>query len=484
MNKTDKQSNVCDIEETLKSLQAENKRLRQENEKLQQQAKGVAAANAYAAELMVQLEEANDALKNEVANRRRIEEKLRQTNTGMESRVKERTAELTALNEQMEKEIRERKHAEEALRESESRLRTILDNVQTGIFIIDPDTHTIVDANPVAAKLVGAQRSEMTGAVCHKYVCPAEIGKCPITDLGQSVDNSERILLTAAGEKRPIIKTVTTVKLDGRTHLLESFVDISELRRAEQALKKLNNDLEWTICELMQSNKQLQNFVHVAAHDLKTPLRGIGTLAQWLVTDYVDKFDEQGRQQIDLLIKRVKRMDRLLDDMLRYSKIERTRQNECPADLKSLLAEIIDEIKPPENINIAIEERLPVVTGDENHLKQVFQNLLLNAIQYMDKPKGNIKVGCTEEGTMWRFSVSDNGPGIEQRHLERIFRIFQTLSASKEIGGTGIGLPVAKKIVELYGSKIWVESELGKGSTFYFTFPKQQEVNVTAEPKI
>jgi PAS domain S-box-containing protein len=534
MSKTDKQSYVCDIEETLKSLQAENERLhcenkklqeqldsvavanaraaelvaqfentddtatgksaitslkaenerlRQENVKFQQQAKGVAAANAYAAELMVQLEETNNTLKNEVANRRRIEEKLRQTNTGMESRVTERTAELTALNEQMKKEIRERKHTEEALHESENRLKTIFDKVQTGIIIIDPETHKIVDVNPVAAKLVGAQKSEMTGEVCHKYICPAEVGKCPITDLGQTVDNSERALLTISGEKRPIIKTVTTVMLGGRPHLLESFVDITELKKTKEALVKLNNDLEWTVCELRQSNKYLQNFIHIAGHDLKTPLRGIGTLAQWLVTDYADKFDEQGQQNVNLLVTRVNHIDKLLDDILRYSKIERTRQKEGPIDLKAVLAEIIDEIELPKNISVTIEEKLPVVTADESHLKQVFQNLLANAIKYMDKSEGSIKVGCTEEGQTWKFSISDNGPGIEQRHFERIFRIFQTLSPGKETGGTGIGLPIAKKIVELYGGKIWVESEVGKGSTFYFTFPKQQETGVAAELK-
>jgi signal transduction histidine kinase len=170
-------------------------------------------------------------------------------------------------------------------------------------------------------------------------------------------------------------------------------------------------------------------------------------------------------------------MDKLLDDMLRYSKIERTRQNERLVDLDLILAEILEEMKPLKDVNITIEKNLPTVTADENHLKQVFQNLLSNAVKYMDKPDGSIKVGCTEEGQMWKFSVSDNGPGIEQRHFERIFRIFQTLSENNESEGTGIGLPVTKKIVELYGGKIWVESEVGKGSTFYFTFPKQQEIN-------
>jgi two-component system sensor kinase FixL len=320
----------------------------------------------------------------------------------------------------------------------------------------------------------------MIGTVCHKYICPAEVGKCPITDLDQTVDNSERVLLTVNGEKHPIIKTVTPVMLDGKTHFLESFVDITELKKTRQALEKLNNDLEWTICELRQSNKHLQNFIHIAAHDLKTPLRGIGTLSQWLVTDYADKFDEKGREYVNLLIARVEWMGKLLDDMLWYSKIERTKQKEGPVNLKKILIEIIEEIEPPKNINISIEEKLPTVIADESHLKQLFENLLTNAIKFMDKPEGSIKVGYIEDGDMWKFNVSDNGPGIGQKHFERIFKIFQTLSVSDEAAGTGVGLPVAKKIVELYGGRIWVESQFGKGSMFYFTFPKQQKTDLTA----
>jgi len=133
------------------------------------------------------------------------------------------------------RDITERKRAEEALQESESRLRAILENVQTGIVILDPEVHVIVDVNPVAAKLIGAPKEQIIGSVCHKYICPADISKCPITDLHQLMDNSERILLTADGVERPILKTVTTVTIGGRVHLLESFVDITERKRVERA---------------------------------------------------------------------------------------------------------------------------------------------------------------------------------------------------------------------------------------------------------
>ena len=134
--------------------------------------------------------------------------------------------------------ITERKHAEEELQESQARLQTIVDSVQTGIVIIDPETHRIVDANPVALRLIGTPRCQVVGTECHKFICPAERGRCPVSDLGQKVDNSERVLLTATGEQRAIIKTVVSVVIGGRQHLLESFIDITERKCAENALRE------------------------------------------------------------------------------------------------------------------------------------------------------------------------------------------------------------------------------------------------------
>ena len=142
------------------------------------------------------------------------------------------------------RDITERKQTEELLREGESRLSTILDSIQTGVVILDPATHTIVDVNPVAANLIGASKEAIVGAMCHKYICPADVGRCPITDLGQTVDNSERVLLTAGGDKRSVIKTVSRVMLGGREHLLESFTDITARRRSEEVLQRRSAQLE------------------------------------------------------------------------------------------------------------------------------------------------------------------------------------------------------------------------------------------------
>jgi len=379
-------------------------------------------------------------------------------------------------------EVNGRKKTEWALRESEARFRTILDNIQTGVFIIDPEKHIIVYANPVAARITGASQEQLVGSICHKYICPAEKGCCPITDLSQQVDNAERVLLTADGKKRQIIKTVVTITLDGRKHLLESFVDVTERTKAEQALERLNKELEAAVQELSRSNRQLQDFVHIAAHDLKTPVRGIGTLADWIISDYGDWFDEQGREQIRLLKTRVIRIDKLIDGMLQYSKLVRTKQKERQVDLNAMLSDIIRGITPPDNVEIAMDS-LPGIACEYEHLELVFQNLLTNAVTFMDKTKGLIKVGCVEQGDFWKFYVCDNGPGIDQKYFDKIFKIFQTLPRKDEPETAGIGLAVVKKIVELYGGKIWVESQPGSGSTFFFTFPRHIEEPVYAKAK-
>jgi two-component system sensor kinase FixL len=250
-------------------------------------------------------------------------------------------------------------------------------------------------------------------------------------------------------------------------------VDITERKEAEKNLEKLNKDLESNIRELSRANKELEEFAYIAAHDLKTPLRGIGTLADWLVMDYTDKFDEEGKEQVKLINTRAKQMSVLIDRIQQYSKLGQSGQIKQRVDLNEVLSEVISIIAPPENIEVIVEDKLPVIVCERTHIVQIFQNLLSNAVKYMDKPKGQIKVGYNEDDNFWKFSIADNGPGIQQKYFEKIFKIFQTLSPHKGIESTGIGLSIVKKLVELNNGGVWVESEVGRGSTFFFTLPKQ-----------
>jgi signal transduction histidine kinase/methyl-accepting chemotaxis protein len=262
------------------------------------------------------------------------------------------------------------------------------------------------------------------------------------------------------------------------TDLIALQVEANERRKAERALARVNKHLAETVRELRRSNKELQDFAYVTAHDLKAPLRGIGTLADWIGSDYADKFDETGREQLGLLKGRVTRMSDLIDSILHYSEIGRITKCRERVDLNKLLPEVIAQLAPPKGMEITIENRLPELVIEKVRLIQVFQNLVGNAIKYMDKPQGRIRITCTADEQFWTFSVSDNGPGIGEKYFGKIFQMFQTLTRRDELESTGIGLAVVKKIVELQGGTVWVESQVGEGTTFSFTLPKQETAPV------
>jgi signal transduction histidine kinase len=215
----------------------------------------------------------------------------------------------------------------------------------------------------------------------------------------------------------------------------------------------------------------------VVSHDLKAPLRAIGALADWLSTDYVDKFDDEGREHMRLLVSRVHRMGNLIDGILQYSRVGRVRETPVPVDVGEVVEDVIELLAPSPNISVTVENHLPTVVIEPTRIQQIFQNLISNAIKYMDKPRGEIRITCIAEDEQWKFSVIDNGPGIESRHFERIFQLFQTLAPRDRIESTGVGLALVKKIVEMYGGSVWVESTMGKGSTFFFTLPQASSID-------
>jgi two-component system, LuxR family, sensor kinase FixL len=224
--------------------------------------------------------------------------------------------------------------------------------------------------------------------------------------------------------------------------------------------------------ELKEINEQLNQFAYVVSHDLKAPLRAISSLADWLVTDYGDKVGESGREQFGMLLGRTKRMNSLVDGILRYSRVTRQHEERVSVDLNQLLRDVCELLSPPSGIVVHIAPGLPTLQCERTRLTQVFENLISNAIKYMGKPDGEIFVGCEEAGAQWKFHVRDTGPGIEERYYEKIFQIFQTLAARDDRESTGIGLAIVKKTIELSGGRVWVESKIGEGSAFYFVLPK------------
>lgn len=243
--------------------------------------------------------------------------------------------------------------------------------------------------------------------------------------------------------------------------------EIGERREAEQRQAELIEKVD-------SINRELKDFASIVSHDLKAPLRGIKSLATWILDDCSETLGDQGKEQMHLLLGRVERMYTLIDGVLQYSIVGRTEEQPTEVHLDKFIPEIIDMVVPPKHIKVTVEDNMPIILGEETQVMQLLQNLLSNAIKYNDKAEGRISVGCVEEDGWWKFSVADNGPGIEERHFERIFKMFQALAVTDEFEGTGVGLTVAKKIVELHGGRIWVESTVGEGSTFFFTWPKKE----------
>ena len=242
--------------------------------------------------------------------------------------------------------------------------------------------------------------------------------------------------------------------------------------KLQRALRVSNQELTNSNAQLEQVNSELRSFSHIVSHDLKAPLRAIGSLAHWISDDYSDKFDEDGKEQMNILIDRVKRMDGLIDGILKYSKIGQTEVPERTLDLNMLVNSVIDMLAPPQHIEVNISTKLPELLVDEVKIQQVFLNILSNAIKFMDKEKGYIEIGHEESNEVWKFHIKDNGPGIPEKHFNRIFKIFQTLKPRDEIESTGIGLSIVKKIVTSFKGEVWLESNGESGSIFYFTIAK------------
>ncbi|MBL8130666.1 MAG: GHKL domain-containing protein [Anaerolineae bacterium] len=248
--------------------------------------------------------------------------------------------------------------------------------------------------------------------------------------------------------------------------------NVTERKSAERCQRELT-------AELQAANQELNNFAYIVSHDLRAPLRGIHAVAEWLSHDHGDQLGESGRRLLDLLQQRVTRMDMMIQGVLEMSRLGQEGQR-ASVELQPLVTGIIDDLAVDTPHRITLDTPLPVVHADPTRMRQVFQNLLDNAVKYLNQPVGEIHVGCQRRADGWLFCVRDNGPGIAPEHSERIFQLFETLQPREQVESTGIGLAIVKRIVETYGGKVWVESTLGVGSAFFFTLPSAEEPDDSA----
>lgn len=244
---------------------------------------------------------------------------------------------------------------------------------------------------------------------------------------------------------------------------------------AEARIRQLNAELEQRVeertADLRSTNEELAEFAYVVTHDLKAPLRGIHQLSEWLSQDHAARLDSEGLRLLGLLRDRVNHLQRMIDGLLACARVARSPELESSVATLPLVHEVTAVLAPPANVVIDAAPDLPVIRGNPDRLYQIFQNLLENAVKYLDKPAGRIQVSANRRRGLWEFRVTDNGPGIPHRYHEKVFQIFQRLDTSGQIPGTGLGLTLVKRIVESRGGHIWIETPDTGGTTVCFTWP-------------
>lgn len=370
----------------------------------------------------------------------------------------------------------ERKQTEAQLVERNATLNALLESAATPVFSLDRDycytsfnkAHAAVmkaiygSDIEIGHNMLGYQRVPEDREVARKNLDRALRGEHFVESAYSGESDSPRRFFEVA--HNPIYD------ISGEIIGLSVFAsDITERKQAEE-------ELRMTLEELKRSNTELEQFAYVASHDLQEPLRMVTSYVQLLERRYKGKLDKDADEFIGFAVDGAERMQRLINDLLTFSRVGTRGQPLVPASCEVALDQALD------NLRVAIRESkakitrdpLPEVLADESQLVQLFQNLVGNAVKFHGEKAPRVHVSVDAHGKEWIFSVRDNGIGIESQYAEQIFIIFQRLHDRSEYPGTGIGLAICKKIVLRHGGRIWVESQPGKGATFYFTLPKKE----------
>jgi PAS domain S-box-containing protein len=386
--------------------------------------------------------------------------------------------------------VTRRKHAEE-------RFRRVVESSPAGMLLVNPDGK-IALTNLAVEKLFGYAREELVGQPLDVLV-PERFRAAHAALCARFFEESRS---KAIGEGRHLYgrrKDGAEIPLDIGLELIEgengdlalcTVVDMTERIKYENALAEQAKMLAQAIGDLERSNEDLQQFAYVVSHDLQEPLRNISGLSHLLKRRYGGRMDEKADEIIRQILDGVERMSALISDLLAYSRLG-TRE---PYFERTGCDQVLSEAM--KNLNTAIQEKgaqitsgpLPEIRADFVQMTQLFQNLISNAIKFCQRqPNVHVSAQRTEDAAAaltapgidpaspngWLFAVSDNGIGIESKYLGKIFAIFQRLHAGEEYPGTGVGLAICKRIVERHGGQIWARSQLGEGSTFYFTIPDE-----------
>ena len=380
----------------------------------------------------------------------------------------------------------ERIRRQNALRESEERIRVLSQNAVDAIFAVNKEREFVI-WNPAMEKMFGLTRDNFTDNTLEKLIVPEERWEEFYKEFGAIIEKriltGNKVLESVAkrvdGTEIQVGYTASVIELDGEPHALFIMRDITEQKEQRDKINELLDQMQGLNTELERSNQDLENYTYVVSHDLKAPLRSIRSFGSFIIEDYADSLDDDGKEYLDRIINAATHMDDLIGDLLLLSRVGRkfTEEENIP------LNELIDSIE--EDIYATIEERnakiihedLPSVKGQKTWVRQLFMNFITNGLKFNKSQTPTITIGVEEGEKFNTFSVQDNGIGIAKEYHDKIFQLFERLHTKTEYEGTGAGLTICKRIVENFGGKLWIESEEGKGSTFYFTYPREEVKN-------
>ena len=344
--------------------------------------------------------------------------------------------------------------------------------------------------NPAAERIFGYSSAEMLGRNIAMLMPEPDhsrhdgylanyrrTGDAKIIGIGREVTGRRK-----DGSTFPMDLAVSSFHLAGARAFAGLVRDITARKAAEAQIKFYAEALQAQNTELQRSNQELDDFAYIASHDLKEPLRGIHNYSSFLIEDYADKLDDDGRNKLETIKRLTQRLEDLINSLLKFSRVGRLDLAVQETDLSDVIAAVQDSLAinlRERGVELRVPRPLPSVRCDSVRIGEVFRNLIANAMKYNDKPVKWIEVGYvvaqpldgeeTDRGKT-TFYVRDNGIGIPEKHLDAVFRIFKRLhSRDKFGGGTEVGLPIVKKIVERHGGRIWIDSRFGEGSSFNFT---------------
>ncbi|HWR26127.1 MAG TPA: PAS domain-containing sensor histidine kinase, partial [Methanosarcina sp.] len=365
--------------------------------------------------------------------------------------------------------------------ENRYRLETVLGSIISGVVLIDAETSVIVEANPIAEEMIGLPQREIVGNSCHHFLCHSAEGKCPIRDLGIKVDRSECMLLSKDGKKIPILKSVVPIMLSSKEYLVESFVDMTIIKEAEESMNQAKLAAE-------TANRAKSEFLATMSHELRTPLNSIIGFSDLIIGGNTGEITPAQKKFIGNISTSGKHLLALINNILDMSKIEAGKM-ELNSELfavKDLFIEVEQLISPLVlkkglKVEFSRDEKLTTIYADKVRFKQIFFNLASNAIKFTPAG-GKITISSKLKGEIAQFSVTDAGIGISEEDKKKLFNPFTQIdsTSTRTYEGTGLGLVLVKKFVELHGGNISCESEVGKGTIFIFEIPLGISINTEA----